>query len=1211
MIDTSGNTTAASAPKLQQRGEEKHYRMAIRRPVTVAMLFLTVIVFGYKSYRQLPINLMPDISYPTLTVRTEYEGAAPEDVEELLTRPLEETLSIASGMVEISSISSPGLSEIILEFTWDTDMNVAQQDVRDRLDLFDPPKEVTEKPVILRYDPTLDPVLRVAITGEDLSHMQDEAARLELAQKQLTVIREAAERHIKSDLEAEIGIAQVLVKGGREQEIQIRVDAERLKSLELSLQTVTSALAQQNINLSGGSLREGKTEYLVRTKNEWENVSEIRSSIIGSPSGQQVRLEDVAEVVEGEKDRDTIVHINGREAVALEIYKEGDANTVQVCNKLKDLLGFERKRGLGERLVRTVARQRAARGDAEAQSEQEHQRELAKSLRSHLPKNAQLALISDQSRFIIGSIKEVQNATVVGGLLALAILFVFLRDLKSTAIIGVAIPISVIATFVPMFVRDISLNIMSLGGLALGVGMLVDNSIVVLESIFRCREEGDDTVDAAERGTKEVAGAVTASTLTTIAVFFPIAFVEGIAGQIFGDLAMTVTFSLIASLLVALYLIPMIASRRKVALLAGEDVVWMIRGYREARAEGKAGPVAALAQVIPRGARHACQWLKETAWNTFAPPLSTFKALRDGVSPASVARCVGAVVVLPLFLVLFPLQLLLKSLAAVFITGFFLLSLAVLGVIVALRAVMRFFLWLPLQTFDVCFGAFRNFYAVVLDQALRFSAVILLIVLALALHAGKTGVMLGRELIPPLKQGEFGIRTEAPPGTRLEETERRAGEIEALIRGVPEVDSVTVEIGMEKSRAGGNRGENVAQFTVLLKDPRTNALRQDEIIDSMRQAISKVSSDDITFTLPTLFSFKTAVEIQVRGDDLEELKRVGHRALEAIRDIEGVKDAELSVKRGYPEVIIELDRDLLATKNLSPIEVAQRLRNEVRGEVATRFDSAGEKIDVRVRADQKRLSSLEDLRNLSVVDGHPPIPLKSVAKITIQEGPSEVRRIDQRQVVLVTANVTGIDLGAVSRTILERLRNVEKPKDYAFLLGGQNRELEVSYRSLQFALLLAVFLVYVVMACQFESMLHPALVMFSVPLAFIGVVYVLAWMAIDLSIVVFIGGIVLAGIVVNDAIVLVDYINRLRARGVKKREAIIQAGQVRLRPIIMTTVTTVLGLTPMVLYAGEGAEMRRPMAITVMAGLSSATILTLLIIPMVYYLFGGRDKTRE
>ena len=963
MSDQSSDNTPQQA---------KQYRLAIRRPVTMIMLFLTLIVFGYKSYKQLPINLMPDISYPTLTVRTEYEGAAPEDVEQLLTRPLEETLSIVSGMVEISSISSAGLSEIIMEFTWGTDMNVAQQDVRDRLDLFDSPEDVTEKPVILRYDPTLDPVMRVAVTGPDISHITGRSAREELAQKQLTEIREAAERHIKSDLEAEVGIAQVLVKGGREKEIQVLVDSERLKNLGISMQQATAALGQQNINLSGGRLQEGKTEYLVRTKNEWVDVSEIRESIVGTANGHQVRLEDVANVYEGQKDRDTIVHINGREAVGLEIFKEGDANTVQVCNKLKDLLGIRRDMGFVERLMKQVEVMRAQQSGPGGDADMAHQRELAETLRSRLPKDCQLAIISDQSRFIIESIKEVQHATIVGGALALAILFVFLRDLKSTAIIGVSIPISVIATFVPLFARDISLNIMSLGGLALGVGMLVDNSIVVLESIFRCREEGDDVVDAADRGAREVGSAVTASTLTTIAVFLPIAFVEGIAGQIFGDLAMAVTFSLIASLIVALYLIPMIASRRPLSLVSTKDVVWMVRAYRQARADDHLSFLKALIAILPRGLGYAWQWFREALTSSFGPVVHAFspiaatagvfhalllalavpvggiaailflflqpdrlpreaevivwgswilllllvaaKVTRRGGKARDVLRCIGAILLLPLLSALLVLQILLKLVASTLTTVLFSLCLVVAAVVLLVRTVLRTLLWAPLTLFDMGYNAFRKAYTALLNQTLRFSPVILLLVIGLAVHAGQVALGLGRELIPPLKQGEFGIHMQAPPGTRLEETERRAATIDRVVRDMDEVASVTVEIGQEKSRAASDRGENVAVFTVLLKDPEQNATRQDAIIDELRKRIQTVSSRDneVTFTLPALFSFKTAVEIQVRGDDLDTLKRIGRQAMAAIEDIEGLKDAELSVKQGYPEVIIELDRDLFA-----------------------------------------------------------------------------------------------------------------------------------------------------------------------------------------------------------------------------------------------------------------------------------------------------------
>ncbi len=1182
------------------------YRLAIRRPVTTAMIFLTLIVFGVRSYQQLPINLMPDIDYPTLTVRTEYEGAAPEVVENLVTRPLEEMLSIVSGLVEISSVSSAGLSEIIMEFTWDTDMNMAQQDVRDRLDLFAAPQEVTEKPVILRFDPTLDPVMQVAITVPEVRAGSANAQSQEEYEALLTLIRDATERHLKSDLEAKAGIAQVLVKGGQEAEVQVLVDPQRVKALGLTMEMVGNSLAQQNISQSSGQLKEGRSEYLVRTYNEYRSVEEIHDAIITSANGQPVRLADIAEVFMGTKERETVVRINGREAVGLEIFKEGDANTVEVCNQVKDLLGFERKLSFMEQLVANVQEELRKK---QLESGKPIRQELDRySLLDELPDDIELTLISDQSRFIQGSIEEVKDATIIGGVLALMVLFVFLRELKSTMIIGFAIPISVVATFVPLFMRDISLNIMSLGGLALGVGMLVDNSIVVLESIFRCREEGDSPVDAAERGTREVASAVTASTLTTICVFMPITFVEGIAGQLFGDLALTVTFSLLASLLTALYLIPLVVSRQGVKAQQGSDAFWAFRAYRELRDRDSRGRVAAIMGVLPRGMSYLVTYFRDTVAEAFAPLV----AIRTHWSTWGWGRRGMAVLFFPLLLVLLTAllicQLALGMLAALAVSMLFAVCLVCLSIYVAIRSVMRVILWLPLRFFDLAFNALRAAYGATLLHALRFSPVILLLTLLLAGHAFYTLRDLGSELIPPMKQGEFSVQLETRAGTRIEQTEQRAREVEAILRRHPDIDRVTVEVGQESTRGATQRGENVALFSVMLVDPERKALFQDDIIEDIRAMITPAPTEEITFQLPSLFSFKTAIELQIIGEELAPLRDLGEAALERVSKVPGVTDAELSVKPGYPEIIIHPDRALLAARGISVTQVAAKIRSELQGDVPTKFSVSGEKIDIRVRAEQNFLDSYRKLEQLNLGTTAGVVPLESVAHIQLQEGPSEIRRVDQRRVVVISANIDNRDLAAVSRDILDSVRTLNRPQGYYFELGGQNRELETSYASLYFALLLAIFLVYVVMACQFESIWHPALVMASVPLAFIGVVYALDWMSIDLSIMVFLGGIVLAGIVVNDAIVLVDYINQLRRRGLTKMESIVEAGTVRLRPILMTTVTTVLGLLPMIVASGEGAEMRRPMAVTVMAGLTSATILTLIIIPVIYYIFGGRDK---
>ncbi|MGC8739016.1 MAG: efflux RND transporter permease subunit [Candidatus Hydrogenedens sp.] len=1202
----------------------------IYRPVTTLMIFTTIIVFGWRSYQKLPINLMPEISYPSLTIQTEFEGAAPEDVEKLVTRPLEEMLSIVSGLVEISSVSSVGLSEITLEFLWNTDMNVAQQDVRDRLDLFEPPKEVTKKPVILRFNPNLDPVIRVGITPPNNLDSEEK-------NEYLTTLRESVQRKLKSDLEAETGIAQVVVKGGQEEEIQILVDSKMLKSLGLSLDDITQSLASQNINVAGGKLVEGKTEYIVRTLKEFKDIEDIKNVIISSSIGiptldsnpisnlpikslstssqsisnvqkksVPIKLKDVATVRWGNKERDTIIRINGEDAIEIEIYKEGDSNTVTVCNLIKDLLGIERKKSLSELIDEQMSfgLQPVAK-DADGQhtlEDPKSRKELfkKKNLLSSLPADAKIHIISDQSQFIISSIQEVQNSAINGGILALLILYLFLRELRSTLTIGFAIPISIITVFIPMFMRDISLNIMSLGGLALGIGMLVDNSIVVLESIARCREEGDSVVDSAIRGTSEVSSAVIASTLTTVAVFFPVAFVEGIAGQIFGDLALTVTFSLLASLFVALFFNPLVVSKTHFISENTQYIFHPVRTflfYKNVKQKKTISSfLYALIFIIKRHFRKSKKHF-----------LDIFKFRLSQSTIKDIIR-----------IVFFPFNLLLKLTSwlilnfilypIIFFSILFSLPIFVIILILffILKKVIHWTLYIPLQIFHIGFESFQYFYRISLSYSLKFSPIFILLAVVLFIYTLKILPTLGQEVIPAMKQGEFNILFETRAGTKLEQTLQKASRIEKVLKEHPLVERVTLQVGTESSKSESKgKNENKASFTVLLKNRNQTARIQDKIIDEIRSSIVPLPEESIVFSLPTLFTMKNDLEVQIFGDDLNILKSVGGKCLQKVKVIKGIKDADISIQSGYPELLIQLDRELLAEKGLTPMEVANKLRREIQGEIATKFNRGGDKIDIRVRTDQTYLQSIEDLKQLSIVEGTTPIRLCDVARIIEDTGPSDIRRIGQKRVALITANIEGRDLASVSNEVLESLREVEKPREFFITLGGQNRELSTSYQSLRFALLLAVFLVYVVMACQFESIWLPILIMFSVPLAFIGVVLVLFWTNTNLNVMVFLGSIVLAGIVVNNAIVLIDYTNQLVSRGLSTHDAIVQAAVVRLRPILMTTLTTVLGLLPMLLSHGEGSELRQPLALTVMAGLSSSTLLTLWIIPMANYMFSS------
>ncbi|MCK5879034.1 MAG: efflux RND transporter permease subunit, partial [Holophagae bacterium] len=488
------------------------FGITVRRPVAIFMIVIAIVVFGYVSYKRLALNLMPDITYPTITVRTDFEGAAPEEVENNVSRRVEQALAVVNNLATISSISRSGMSDVILEFRWGTDINTAIQDIREKLDQVFLPKEAG-KPVILRYDPALDPILTFGLTSK---------------KENLMYLRNFSEDNIKIRLDKIQGVAAVKIRGGLEEEFHVDINPAKLTGLNMDIATVNNRLASENVNLAGGKLKEGATEYIVRTVNQFRNLQEIRTLIIGTTNGVDIRIKDIGQVTRSFKDREVITRINGKECVILEIYKEADANIVEVAKRVK----FQMLTTKG------------------------------KTIRTSLPEHMKVDLLSDQSVFIENALNEVKSNALQGAILAFLVLFLFLKNIKSTLIVSVTIPLSVVTTFAFMKFFNVSLNIMSLGGIALGVGMLVDNAIVVLESIFRCKEEGDDTADAAVRGTSEVGTAVIASTLTTIAVFFPIVFVEGIAGQIFKDMALSVVFALIASLMFALFFIPMLASRK-------------------------------------------------------------------------------------------------------------------------------------------------------------------------------------------------------------------------------------------------------------------------------------------------------------------------------------------------------------------------------------------------------------------------------------------------------------------------------------------------------------------------------------------------------------------------------------------------------------------------------------------------------------------------
>ncbi len=1327
------NDDTASRNPLSRTREQvsRTFEITTRRPVAIFMVVLAVAVFGYISYQQLPLTLMPDISYPTLTIRTDYPDTAPEEVENLISRQIEQRLGVVNNLASIVSISRAGMSDVILEFGWDTDMNDAVQTVRENLDRLNMPRGVN-KPLILRYDPTQDPIMRIGLYGD----------------ADLYALRLIAEEEIKQALEAMKGVAAARVHGGLEEEIRVEINERQLALMGLGIGDINRRLREENVNLAGGSLLDGQTQYMVRTLNEFRTVDEIRDLVIGQRNGADIRLRDVSDVVRGHKDREIITRVNGVESVEIDVFKEADANIVATAQRVRDrLFGTPEQLAYVKRLRAGEIKQAAATDRAAQVRQFVKLKEMTGFIGYSLPSEMQVEVLSDQSQFIERSIDEVKQTAIIGGILAILVLYVFLRNPAHTGIVSLAIPISIVATFAPMKVFGVSLNIMSLGGMALGIGMLVDNSIVVLESIFRCREEGDAIVTAAVRGTGEVGGAVFASTLTTVAVFFPIVFVEGVAGQVFGDMSLTVVFSLVASLAVALFFIPMLASRQirvagsgragatvgemfnsellqfsslaRLRELAGDRspkrvpalvlrglvyVLWLVvefvwrtlwvvlailivvlKAALVLLAPILYFPLAAL--ILKIGKKPAQAWMGLCAWSKNPTPFGsrivhaiwhdllvfnapvplgegfagsfrwTWNATRRtcrwpmhgrglAVMPRFPAAGAGVLLLCSLF-VLGPVYVVVRFFIfqAISLLGKLLILLLMitfpLGLtVVSLLAAVAVPLLMPvIHVFEVGFGAISRVYPSTIRWALKNRlAIVAMAILPFVLSWYVLVPHIGRELIPAVHHGEFDLVLAMPVGTPLERTQETVADVESKVLNESGVARIATVVGVDKTSVStSDQGEHTSRVTIVVSDETTNgaggqgrfwqnvstlpervwsgisgntllAKQEADLMSRLRGSLGDLPQVTVDFSRPAMFTFKTPVELEIRGYDLDDLSRLGRNVELALSGIPGLYDVKSSLQRGSPEVQIVYRRDLLASYGLNLRSVATLVREKVQGDVVTRFREADRRIDVLVRVDESDRSGVSDLKRLVVnPEGEAPIYLSAVADIQVREGPSEIRRIDQQRAVLVSANVAGIDLGTATVLIQQALERVDIPADVSFVIGGQNREMQTSLQSLIFALCLAVFLVYIVMASQFESFIHPFVIIFTIPLALIGVLFTLYVTGISFSVVVFLGLIMLAGIVVNNAIVFVDYINHLRANGRSRTDAIVHAGSVRLRPILMTTATTVLGLLPMALGLGEGSEIRTPMAITVVAGLISSTVLTLIVIPTVYSLLDRGD----
>ncbi|WP_419858993.1 efflux RND transporter permease subunit [Candidatus Palauibacter irciniicola] len=1078
--------------------------VSLRRPVATAMLYVGIAVLGVVSFLRLPIDLLPDVAFPTLSVWTTYSDAGPAEVERFITEPIEQQLYSIPGARRISSRSREGQSLVQLQFAWGTDMEFATLHTREKLDnLTERLPEGSERPTILRSDPTSDPIMTLAVSGADLRSLRD-----------------LSEVVFKRRLEQLDGVSLAGLTGGPERELRVIVDPEYLDVHEVSLSEISNALDQANYNAPGGTIQRGRFEYSLRTLGQFREVEELLDVVIARPRGvgaRPVRLVDVATVVDTIADLETIARFNGEPAIGLQVFKEAGTNTVRVADGVRETLDQLREEFSG----------------------------------------ISIEIASSQAAFIRDAISNVVSALLLGGALAFLVLFLFLRDPRYPLAIGLAIPISVMAAFALCYAFDVSLNIMSLGGLALGVGLLVDNSIVVLENIFRHREEsGGSARESAGRGAREVAAAITASTLTTIAVFGPVLYVEGVAGALFGDLSLAVTFSLLASLLVALTLLPVLAAQ-------------VARGRRGAETAGFDGETFPSAPDAPEAERPGR--VRRVGRAVRAGAVAGVRGVGGGV--AYVGR-----------------------------------SVKLTGVDVATGGgrVLGLLFGPFLRAFERAFLRFAGRYERTLEWALAHRLEVLSIAVVALAGAVMLAGSLPRGLMPRVDEQQFWVELNLPQGTPIRTTDETAGEVERLLLDMADVSGIFTRVGRSRGSELAARdltGLNNAALDVQLAG---SSRPTSEAIAELRARLAGSGVDPAFVTIETgratslgraLAIGEADLAVKVQSGELDELVPVAEAIETRLEGVSTLADVRLDFLRTQPELVIEVNREVAARHQITVTSVATAIEDYLRGsETNNAYSVFADKVDIRVTIPETARRELDRVLGLRLQG----VPIGELVTVRQGFGPVEIRREDQNRTIQVLADVAEGGLRTAVREVEAAIADIPRPALTTVRVGGENEEMQDSFRSLTFAFALALALVFLIMAAQFESLVQPLVVLTAVPLAAIGAVTAL-WIAGDgLNAMSGIGFVILIGIVVNDAIVKVDFINQRRRAGLAKRAAILEAGRLRLRPIVMTTITTVVGLLPLAAGLGAGADLRAPLAVAVIGGLISATFLTLIVVPVVY-----------
>ncbi len=1024
---------------------KKLTQFAVNYPVTVLMMVLAVVLLGYISFDKLGIDLFPEMNNPRLFIELTSGERPPEEIEKQYVENLEALAIRQSKVLQVSSVSKTGSAQITVEYAWETDMDEAFLDLQKAVTSFSQNQTGIDEINITQHDPNTKPVMLIGMSHTSIDDMNE--------------LRKVAENYIRNELIRLEGVADVEVTGAEEGEVLVETNQYLLDAYGLTLDELNTRINNFNQNISGGTITEMGLRYTVKGVSLLSDLSDFENIIVGynnvdSGNTQSekapVYLKNVAKITFANKDPENIVHLNGKRCLGLAVYKETRFNTVKAVEDITKELG-----------------------------------NIEKALPGY-----QFTVVSNQGTFISSAISEVGDNLKLGIVLAVIVLFVFLRRIGTTLIVSISMPVSIIATFNLMYFNGLTLNIMTLGGLALGAGMLVDNAIVVMENIFRNRENGMPVKEAAIVGTSEVGGAIVASTITTIVVFLPIVYLHGASGELFKDQAWVVTFSLVSSLVVAILLIPMLYN------------VF----YKNSKAVAK----------------------------------------QKSVQVKGYGRFLGRV--LP------------------FKWGIILAALVLLGIAAALFP------------------------------------------------------RIGTEFMPKSETREFSMDVKLQEGTRLERTASTVANLESIITELLGDNLQTIysqsgpSTGLTTSESDIFEGENTANIKIILKpDSKIGSTRAIELIGQAVQEIPGMETSflqDETALNSILGNDEAPVVIEIQGDDLDEIERLCAEVKTKVQDIPDLYNLKSSMEEGSPEVEIHVDRLRAGLFNLSVSTVVSQVQNQLTGKTAGQVERGGEMEDITLKLPDKGLT---DLKDLSIKNGTQEIRIDEIADVTIGQSPKEIFRRNQTRIGKITANLSNdVPLDKMVKRINEAIASVDKPADYKIRVTGEEEKRQESMSSLSFALILSVVLVYMVLASQFESLLHPFTILLTIPLAVVGSILIFYTLGRSLNIMALIGIIMLAGIAVNNSILLVDRIIQIRADGVSRLEAIMQAGQQRIRPILMTSLTTILALLPLTLGLGESASLRAPMALAVIGGLTTSTLMSLVVIPCVYEAFESiRDKFRK